>query len=124
MEMTKSLADNCAKILPALGVAAVVELRFIRKRVAQLDRLCPNDDLPKMGFRWATVVWFFIVASLAYYEIRCLIWLSVDDNPDRDPHLAESLLWLMGTTLVLLVLPAAVINARAAITGNLKGDYN
>ncbi|WP_413808612.1 hypothetical protein [Streptomyces sp. OE57] len=121
MEMTKSLADNSAKIIPALGALAVAELRLIRKGVADyIDENPEHATLARNGFLLATVGWLGMIANIIYYEVRCLAWLGVENNPDKDPRLAHSLLWVIGLILVLLAIPPAVINTRQAVSGKVK----
>ncbi len=61
-----------------------------------------------------------MIANIIYYEVRCLAWLGVENNPDKDPRLAHSLLWVIGLILVLLAIPPAVINTRQAVSGKVK----
>ncbi|MFI1156189.1 hypothetical protein [Streptomyces sioyaensis] len=123
MEMTKSLADNSAKIIPALGALAVSELRLIRQGVAGYIAANPEHAaLAQRGFLMATVGWLGLIVNLIYYEIRCLAWLGVENNQGKDPRLAHSLLWVIGLTLVLLAIPPAVINTRQAVSGKVKKE--
>lgn len=106
MEMSDTYASTCAVVIPAVGIAAVLEVRALRKRnerkirrfMREVDGLAQlvngNVDYRltgrlrflegrvkrirrRYGCLWGiSVIWYFVLGYLAFLEIRALVWLA------------------------------------------------
>lgn len=116
VQMTPHFADTVAKLLPVLGITAVVEMRALR-----LAFRFRHDRAAILGLRVATTLWGATIIVLLLAEAHCLQWLAVDHNTDPAVGLALTLYWIILATLALLVVLPGFFNLARAFGSRNEG---
>jgi peptidoglycan biosynthesis protein MviN/MurJ (putative lipid II flippase) len=112
MRMLADYTETAAKIIPTLGIAAVVEMRYIRKAIRRRQKEAGKNHA-KLGFRVATATWVAVIVALITAEMMCLDWLSYEHPAEGDfPVMAQFVYWVVAATFILLVVVPAFLNLR------------